>query len=575
MVFAAVTLAGTVISLALAVVAWRARPNPGATPLVVLTLAIGQWNLSHFLAAVSDSFAMSVFWAKFHYLGLTLVVPAVFVLLIEYAGREDLLTRRNVGLLLLEPLVFNVLVWTNGAHDLANKYARPGTPEAVASLASDLAVTGAVPVDYGPMFWINGAFHWGLAVVCLTVVGWLAVRRRDIYRAQVVLLGAGISVTLAASLVDNLGTPPTRLTEPAFVLTGVLLTVAVVRFDLVDLRPIARTTVLTELSGGVVVLDYEDRLVDVNPMGLRMLGLDPEEPPLGKEMADFLDHAPDVVERYRSMREGEETVTIDASGEKRHYQVHVSALADERDRYLGRVFLLNDVTDQQERKAELERQNEQLDRFASVVSHDLRNPIQVAAGRVDLARETDDDEEHLDTIETTLERMETIVDDVLTLAKQGQTIKQVEPVDVAEVAERAWESVETSDARLENEATGIIAADEGRLSQVFENLFRNATEHADSSVTVQVGCLSSPDGFLSNDGGGFYVVDDGPGIPQENRDAIFEPGHTGSDDGTGLGLAIVDSIVAAHGWDISVSESDTGGARFEITGVDLLEGTSG
>jgi signal transduction histidine kinase len=253
----------------------------------------------------------------------------------------------------------------------------------------------------------------------------------------------------------------------------------------------------------------------------------------------------------------------------------VSALADERDRYLGRVFLLNDVTDQQERKAELERQNEQLDRFASVVSHDLRNPIQVAAGRVDLARETDDDEEHLDTIETTLERMETIVDDVLTLAKQGQTIKQVEPVDVAEVAQRAWESVETSDARLENEATGIIAADEGRLSQVFENLFRNATEHADSSVTVQVGCLSSPDGFLSNDGGGFYVVDDGPGIPQENRDAIFEPGHTGSDDGTGLGLAIVDSIVAAHGWDISVSESDTGGARFEITGVDLLEGTSG
>jgi len=248
--------------------------------------------------------------------------------------------------------------------------------------------------------------------------------------------------------------------------------------------------------------------------------------------------------------------------------VIVSSLVDDRDRYLGRVFLVHDVTEEREREAELERQNEQLDRFAGVVSHDLRSPLQIASSQVELAKERDDDAEHLESIDRNLDRMEAIVDDVLTLARQGQSIESVDAVTVADVADRAWQSVETGSATLHTEFPGEVLADDGRLTRVFENLFRNSVDHAEPGVTVRVGELAGSDSSLDPDQRGFYVEDDGPGIPEDERATVFEPGETSRDEGTGLGLAIVESIVEAHGWEISVTDGREGGARFEITGVE-------
>ncbi|MDY7083447.1 MAG: ATP-binding protein, partial [Halobacteria archaeon] len=115
-------------------------------------------------------------------------------------------------------------------------------------------------------------------------------------------------------------------------------------------------------------------------------------------------------------------------------------------------------------------------------------------------------------------------------------------------------------------------ADRGRLLHVFENLFRNSVEHGGNDVTIRVGDL--PDIHEETDEEdddqryGFFIEDDGPGIPEEERDDVLEHGYTTSSSGTGFGLSIVRSIVEAHGWEIDVSESEEGGARFEITGVE-------
>jgi signal transduction histidine kinase len=108
---------------------------------------------------------------------------------------------------------------------------------------------------------------------------------------------------------------------------------------------------------------------------------------------------------------------------------------------------------------------------------------------------------------------------------------------------------------------GGISADEDRLTELFENLFRNAVEHGGSEVTVTVGPMN----------GGFYVADDGPGIAEERREAVFDHGVSSSDDGSGYGLSIVRTIAHAHGWDVIVSEADAGGARFEFTGIEPIE----
>lgn len=204
-------------------------------------------------------------------------------------------------------------------------------------------------------------------------------------------------------------------------------------------------------------------------------------------------------------------------------------------------------------EAALERQNQRLEEFASVVSHDIRNPLNVATGRLDLARETGDPE-HLDDVADALARMEELIEDLLTMARQGEAVLDPEPLSLEAAAREAWANVETSEATLQVVDDVIIEGARSRVEELFENLYRNAVEHAGPAVTVEVGTAAD----------GFYVADDGPGIPADRREMIFDQGFTTADDGTGFGLAIVERIAEAHGWSVTVQESEAGGAKFVV-----------
>jgi PAS domain S-box-containing protein len=221
---------------------------------------------------------------------------------------------------------------------------------------------------------------------------------------------------------------------------------------------------------------------------------------------------------------------------------------------------LQDITEQKEYKRELEAQNERLSEFTSIVSHDLRNPLNVVEGRIELAQ-TERESGHLQKACDALDRGQALIDDLLILAREGERASDFEPVEFADIVDRCWAGVETDQATLEVEQTRVIEADGGRLKQVLENLYRNAIEHGGNGVTVSVG--------VTNDG--FYVADTGPGIPASDRGDVFEAGYSTSEDGTGFGLRIVEQIADAHGWEITVTESEQGGARFDFTGVEVVE----
>ena len=211
---------------------------------------------------------------------------------------------------------------------------------------------------------------------------------------------------------------------------------------------------------------------------------------------------------------------------------------------------------------QLKRKNERLDRFASVTSHDLRNPLNVATGYLDIAREGRDSED-LDKVADSLERMEAIIDDVLTLARDGEPVEDPSLVDLSSVGTGCWRSVATDDAELVVETDAAVVADERRLQRLLENLFRNAVEHGPSDVTVRVGADPQQ--------GTMYVADDGPGIPDLDQATVFDSGYSTGETGTGLGLSIVREIATAHGWDVAATNGDGGGARFELTGVTVVE----
>jgi signal transduction histidine kinase len=399
-------------------------------------------------------------------------------------------------------------------------------------------------------------FHWlamGLAYG-LSIIGYfmLLERFRQVSydtRPLLVLLGA----TALPIVFDIVGFATPYLIDITYEPIGVavfavgLLTVYIYRFQAVQ--------VTSGHDEPTLLLDDEDRIREYNDSAASLFE-QLRETGLGEPLWSAL---PNVVEAIGS---DTSLLTLECGDDTRYYRVSESTFVADQPQ-MGRLVVLTEVTEREQYRRELERQNDRLESFANMVSHDLRNPLNVAMARLELTRQEADDE-NLQTAAEALERMEALVDDVLALARQGQPIDEPTRVSLAALAESAWGMVEATGTTLEIEGDLGFGADADRLQQLFENLFRNSVEHGstdpDAHLQIRVGPLESGDGF--------YVEDDGVGIPPEEREDVFESGYTTVTHGTGFGLAIVVEIVEAHNWSIDVTEGRDGGARFEIRGVE-------
>jgi len=397
-------------------------------------------------------------------------------------------------------------------------------------------------------------------------------------------------------------------------------------------------TILDSLDDAVYAVRPDGTIAYVNDRYTEMKGVS-REALLGTDIYDWVTE--ETVEKATRVRNevaaGDRDVGmveyefLTADGERFPVEMRFNRVTGEEGEELNRVGVIRDVRERKRREEALRRKNERLEEFASIVSHDLRNPLNVAQGRLELARE-EHDSEHLEAVANAHGRMATLIDDLLTLARDGEGVEETERVPLRELAEVCWEGVETAAASLRIETDRTIRADRSRLRQLVENLMRNSVEHGSTGSRAELGDSvehgstgsraelgdsvehgstgsraelgdsvehgstgsraepgDSVEHGRSRDGdavehagedvtvtvgdveGGFYVADDGRGIPESDRETVFETGYTTSDDGTGFGLEIVEAVASAHGWDVRVTDAAGGGARFEFTGVDVLD----
>lgn len=308
-------------------------------------------------------------------------------------------------------------------------------------------------------------------------------------------------------------------------------------------------------NGGVFLFDEDMQLEIAQGKGLEAAEIDPTDFE-GQRVGDIFDD--ESSSRFSEMCQAAldgRSQTSELAFTDRIFRVYTVPVGEATNSAQSGVAMIQDVTEIKNEKD----QSKRLNQFTNVVSHDLRNPLNVAQGRLDLAKKQCDSE-HLDDLESALDRMEMLIEDVLTLSRLGTVIGDRESVTLSVMVNDCWATVDSADATLTNRIDRTIEADKSRLRQVFENLFRNAIEHGGDDVTVTVGELD----------GGFYIEDDGPGISEDARQEVYETGYSTRKGGTGFGLSIVKEVVNAHDWGIQSPADHQEGARFEITGVKFL-----
>ncbi|AUV81906.1 hypothetical protein C2R22_09800 [Salinigranum rubrum] len=333
-------------------------------------------------------------------------------------------------------------------------------------------------------------------------------------------------------------------------------------------------------NGAVALYDRELRYLVVGGTVFDDLPLDRDHLE-GERFEDA--HSPAFVERYgalyRAALDGEHS-DFEFTYAGRTFRGHTVPVRDRAGAVVAGMALTQDVTTEHAQRARLERQNRRLDRFASIVSHDLRTPVNVVEGSLVLLREAahEGDEATVDQnaerISRACRQMTDIIDNVLTLARQPDAVD--DPADVAfvETVRSVWTLIDSRGTDLVVDAGEdvTVRADESALRRLLENLLSNAVTHGKTDrgdeATVRVE-------WFDGDVPGFAVSDDGPGLAPEERDRAFDWGYTTDEGGVGFGLGIVQGVAEAHGWTVSAGESRSGGARFEVRGVDHVAPADG
>ncbi len=497
--------------------------------LGALLVISGAWSASHFgyLAASTEAFQHG-----FYLVGLTIGLGAIGPWLYfcsAYTGRSLHRDRRIRWAAVLTYLGIVSIKLTNHVHQL-------------------YYVTQPVTTPFPHLQIVHQPLHWlvmGLAYALATIGFFMLFELFYKTDYEVAPLAALVAITALPVGLDIVGSVSPLVLELTYSPLGVAVFAAGVLFVYRD--RFQTLQIAGEGEDPVVILDDDDTVRETNEKARELFPQLEDEAVIGAQLHTVLPRIAEVTASERPI------IERDLAGETRYYRISSNPFTAGGTE-IGRVLTFADITDSERYRRELERQNDRLETFAGMVSHDLRNPLTVAKGNLEIARAENDGEE-LERAGEALDRMNELIEDVLQLARQGQPIDETERVDLRPIAERSWRMTGAEAAELVIVDSREFDADVDRLRQLFENLFRNAIEHGGADVTVRVGTL---------DRGGFYVEDDGRGIPESVRDDVFGSGFTTNEDGTGFGLAIVEEITEAHGWEISVTESRGGGARFEI-----------
>ncbi|MFQ5742431.1 MAG: histidine kinase N-terminal 7TM domain-containing protein [Acidobacteriota bacterium] len=571
-------MVAAVISVGVAVYVRRHHAATISITFSLVMLSVAVWSAGYALEIASSSLPAKLFWAKLQYLGIAALPFVWLVFALQFSDQAGWLTPGKLASFAVVPAFTVYLAWRNEAYQLVWSSVHLDTQGALAMLE----------VEHGPWFWVHATYSY-LLILMGTIL---------FLRALVVMPHLGRrqgTALLLAALAPWLGNalhltglepfPHVDLTPFGFTLSGLVLAWAMVRLQFLDVVPVARRAIIAGMRDAVLVLDRQDRIVDLNAAAEDLFGFSEAEA-MGQPTAAFFSDA-----RLAEVFEGgnEVQVSLEKDGVERQYDVRISSLCDRRGQESGRLVAFHDITRLRQAESEMKAAKELAEaanfaktRFLANMSHEIRTPMNAIIGMTDIALRTEltnRQREYLEIVGSSADSLLSLLNDILDSSKIEAGKLELEPIDfnlqdcledsVRVLAVRAQRKGIELKCRIAPGVPEDVIGDPGRLRQVVINLVGNAIKFThEGEVRVEVEVERQTDREVSL---AFAVSDTGIGIPVEKQDSIFDAfaqadsSTTRTYGGTGLGLAIAAQIVELMGGRIWV-ESEVGkGSAFHFT----------
>ncbi|MBI5954601.1 MAG: PAS domain S-box protein [Chloroflexi bacterium] len=559
--------------------AWRRRGVNHAILLSLLSVAITEWLVFYALQIAGVNLRAKLLFGEIKYIGVALTPLLWFVFSINYASPNKTLTWRTVIPLSAVPFLTCILAVTTEWHGLF--WSNPQLTFAPGF--SDFSVT------YGPWYWVHFVYSYLLILAGAIIVFRTVRRSKGLLRRQAVALIVAVLTPWFGNIIYFSGFNPIPyldLTPFAFTITVVSLTWAILGFRLVELAPVARDHIVDEMKDGMIVLDVENRVADINLSAERMIGLSASQV-IGKPASDVLARWPDLVKRYSQSTDVLDEVPVSNGDTLNWLELQISPLHDRRKRFLGRVVVMRDITARKEIEKALSAALEQAreasrlkSQLLARVSHELRTPLGSILGFAELL--------HMNSFGTLDESQKSATSQIIESANYlDGIIKQL--LDEAQLESEtlmlniAPFSLDVITQRLKTKMAGLvydkglafsvnlsrdvpkmIYGDERRVEQIFINLVSNAIKFTDrGSVNVSI--------YIPVAGKwAIQVSDTGSGIPEEAQSYIFDSFRLvntaiiNENRGAGLGLSITRKLVMLMGGEIQLESRLGEGSTFTV-----------
>jgi PAS domain S-box-containing protein len=588
-------LIAIVASITIMVAVWPRRPGLGVMPFMVLMVAVTLWCLGNILEFLMVDLSPKFFFIRLNYISITIVPAAWLVFVLEYTGRERWVTRRNLYLLAIQPILVQLLVWTDSYHHLFWS-------------SHQLTTSGSYwvsEVTYGPAFWAHGAYSYLLILAGTVLLIQAFFRAPELYRGQMNWLLAGTFTPWIGNMMYLSGVNPlpnVDLTPLAFSITGLAMGWSLYRYRLLDIVPVARNVVIEGMSDAVIVLDVQGRVVDTNPATIQLLNLTTNSELIGRQLTDAVPQYESVIAQFREAEEARTEISIgDDSTNKRYFDLRISPLRRQGEKLTGRLVMLHEITQRKQTEEQIRAQNEALvqanrelgiareqaeeanrlkSEFLATISHELRTPLNSVIGYSDLlltGLSGELNEKQRDYVQRSLsngERLLNLINELLDLSKieAGRLELVSHPFSVEELINGAQKRMQTLADRKALELVAqrdpalpeTLEGDAKRLEQIIVNLTGNAIKYTEKGrVEIHLKRISPEQWAI-------VVADTGIGIPPHAVEYIFDKFRQVDSSthreyqGTGLGLSIVRELTQLMRGTVHIESTVNKGSTFTV-----------